>query len=175
MSDEIQVNWDDIQESRGKLLPEGKYLCSLIDVETTTNRAGAPMWTLKFEVKEGAFKGRWIWDRLFFSQKALPRVKYVFSRLGIDTRGQMTLKPGALIGRPAIVEVVIEEYEKRDGSMDERNTVPFDGYTRALENLDKRGKAPAKQEKQAKNQAPTDFDFSDEDDAEKDPLDELAF
>ena len=65
---------------------------------------------------------------MVFSQKALPRVKLICSRLGVDVAGEIDLKPEHLIEKTCLVTVTIEEYEGDEGKVKKRNSVPFSGY-----------------------------------------------
>jgi hypothetical protein len=116
-------------------IPEGKYLCRLAEVEEAHTRDGDDRWKLRFEVLEGPYQGRKIFDDLFFSAKALKRVKFVCSRLGLDVsaQGEFDLQPDHILDRVAYVTVEIEEYEDDHGVTKKRNKVPFAGYERVEE------------------------------------------
>jgi hypothetical protein len=108
-------------------LPEGSYTCKVTDVEEQTSKAGNEMWAMTWEVQGGEYHGRRVWDRLVFSDKAMPRVKLCCHALGIDTRGRVNLLPEMLLGRSCILHVEEGEYE-RDGRMVPKNVVPFAGF-----------------------------------------------
>jgi hypothetical protein len=123
------ANVDDVQDFSP--LPDGKYLCMLADLEEGSTRHGDEMWRLKFQVAEGEYKGRYVFDNLVFSDSAMKRVKLVCSRLGIDVSGEVDLTPDMLLGKMAVLTLEQEEYEDNEGRVKRRNTVPFAGYARA--------------------------------------------
>ena len=109
-------------------IPAGDYLCKCTDVEVGESRNDNEMWTLTWTVEEGEYRDRRIFDRLVFTEKAMPRIKLVCNRLGIDTSGPMNLSSWMLEGRLAEVTVFIESYQRDDGEERKRNTVPYRGY-----------------------------------------------
>jgi hypothetical protein len=111
-------------------LPDGEYPCRLEDIEESATQYGDEMWKLQFAVMSGEHKGRFIFDNLVFSAKALKRAKLICSRLGIDVSGEVELKPAMLIGKTCMLSIETEEYENEDGVLKKRNFVPFAGYER---------------------------------------------
>jgi len=123
------IDFDSIPDDNGDVLPDGTYLCKLIEVLTGKSSNGNEMWNLTWAVQEGEHANRYIWDRMVFSPKAMSRVKLICSRLGLDTTGVKNLKPGDLKGRNAYVTIETENYEStKTGRTEQRNSVPFDGY-----------------------------------------------
>lgn len=120
---------DDVQDFSP--LPDGKYLCRLSEIEETTTQYDDEMWKLKFEVIQGEFTGRFIFDNLVFSEAAIKRAKLICSRLGLDVSGELDLTPSLLEGRRCHISVLTEEYEDNEGRIKKRNIVPFAGYERA--------------------------------------------
>lgn len=111
-------------------LPEGKYLCQLKEIEESLTQNGDEMWNLRFEVVEGEYRSRVIFDRMVFSEStiALSRVKFICKRLGLDVSGEVNLVPDLLLRRTGYVSVETEEYTDRKGRTKKRNVVPFTGY-----------------------------------------------
>jgi hypothetical protein len=97
-------------------LPPGKYMCKLADIEEASTQGGDEMWNLKFQVIDGEHTGRYVFDRLVFSQAALKRVKLVCSRLGINVDGELDLTPQMLAGRTCLLSIQNEEYEDNEGN-----------------------------------------------------------
>jgi hypothetical protein len=116
-------------------LPDGKYPCRLDDIEESATQYGDEMWKLKFAVTSGEHKGRFIFDNLVFSAKALKRAKLICSRLGVDVSGEVELTPAMLIGKECILTAETEEYENEEGVLKKRNFVPFAGYERLDEGV----------------------------------------
>ena len=109
-------------------IPEGDYLCRLTDVEESETRNGDDLWKLRFAVEKGEFAGRCVFDNLVFSEKALPRVKLICSRLGVDMSGELDLQPHHLLEKTCLITVTIEDYEDEEGNTKKCNRVPFAGY-----------------------------------------------
>lgn len=127
-----RINFNDVPEA-GEFspLPEGRYLCSVDNIEEDVTRDNDEMWKVKFRVEEGPHKGRYLFDNMVFSAKAMSRVKLICSRLGIDVSGEVDLQPNMLIGREVLIDVEIEKYTDRSNQLKERNSIPFAGYFRA--------------------------------------------
>ena len=123
------VDFDEVADAEDfSPLPAGAYVCRVSGVEEKMSQAGNEMWNLKLVVEEGEYVGRYLFDNLVFVGKALPRVKLVCSRLGIDVSGQVNLLPEMLMGKRARVTVGIEPYIDEHGAQKRRNVVPFAGY-----------------------------------------------
>ena len=109
-------------------LPEGEYPCRLVDIDEASTRHGDDLWKLKFVVEEGEHSGRYVFDNLVFSERAMPRVKLICSRLGVDTTGAIDLQPEHLLEKICLITVMVEDYEDETGTAKKRNRVPFAGY-----------------------------------------------
>ena len=137
-----QIDFDEVEDVKGfKPLPAGTYTCRLEEVEESSTQWGDEMWKLKFVVTEGQYEGRWIFDNLVFSARAMKRVKFICSRLGLAVAGAMNLTPEMLQGRSCAVQVDIEDYTDGEGRAKQRNVVPFAGYE-ALEPGDRAAGLP---------------------------------
>ncbi|MEM7309290.1 MAG: hypothetical protein AAF682_21580 [Planctomycetota bacterium] len=116
-------------------IPEGKYTCQISEVRPGATRDGSERWAVRLEVAVGEYAGRTAgWDGLVWSERGLPRVKYVLDRLGFDTNGWVSLEPEDLVGRCVQATFVPEE---RDDPVSGRRVqclrVPYAGYQRAME------------------------------------------
>ncbi|MDF1798432.1 MAG: DUF669 domain-containing protein [Planctomycetota bacterium] len=111
-------------------LPEGRYRCRIAEVREGETRKGALRWAVRLEVVEGDQAGRTAaWDGLVWSERGLARVKQVLGVLGFDTSGALEVQPADLLGREAMVEFFIEEWQDpTTGRRTERLAVPFLGY-----------------------------------------------
>jgi hypothetical protein len=111
-------------------IPEGDYQCEITEVRTGATRDGSERWALRLQVLEGDYAGRTAaWDGLVWSERGLPRVKYVLTRLGFDTSGRVSLEPEDLVGRRVEAHLVLEEREDpRTGHTIKRLVVPYAGY-----------------------------------------------
>ena len=117
---------EDQPESGFVILPEGLYPVKLIAIDTDkTTRDGSEMWALTFVITGGPFEGRYIYDLMPFSERALPRVKLICSRLGVDVTkdGPIDVERGHILNTTCEVQVAHEEYEGKT-----RAKIPYDGY-----------------------------------------------
>jgi len=123
---------DDVQDF--VQLPDGKYLCQVNEIEEATTQYADEMWKIRFEVIEGKYAGRFIFDNMVFSEAAMKRVKFICSRLGLKVSGELDLTPGLLEGRKCYVSVLSEKYKNSEGKIKKRNVVPFAGYEEVKNN-----------------------------------------
>jgi hypothetical protein len=88
-------------------------------------------WTVLNDGSDREYAGRKIFDRWVFSEKALPRIKLICSRLGFDVSGdvELELTVDVFLERTALVEVFTDEYEDKTGRTKKTNRVSFDGYS----------------------------------------------
>ena len=113
-----------------RAVPPGEYVCRVAEARESQSPAGHVRWGLRWEVVRGDWVGRTAcWDSLHWSERGLPRVKFVLQMLGVDVTGQLDLKPEALNGKEAVVLVQPEEREDSvTGIRRMTNRVPFAGY-----------------------------------------------
>lgn len=110
-------------------LPAGKYLCCVGKVTPAKTRTGHEMWKMRFEVVEGSYMGRFIFDHMVFMGKGFERLKHLCLALGLEVSGELDLTPDSILGRTCFVEVEIAKYPDRNGKMKEGNQVTFAGFT----------------------------------------------
>ncbi len=124
-----KVNFSNVEDVQNfSPLPDGTYLSKLSEIEEATTQYGDELWKLRFEVIQGEYAGRIIFDNMVFSEAAMKRVKLICSRLGLDVAGELDITPGLLKDRKCYVSVLTEDYEDNEGSIKKRNVVPFAGY-----------------------------------------------
>ena len=109
-------------------LPDGEFLGRLIDIEIDRTKSGDEMWKLKWQVEGGEHNGRFLFDNMVFSIKAMPRVKLICSICGLDVSGELDLEPSMLFDKRAMISTYQEEYEDERGQKKLVNRIPFDGY-----------------------------------------------
>lgn len=122
------VNWDKIKDSEYTLIPDGDYAVIVQEVVEKNAKTGIMYWDVEFMISDGDFAGHKLHDKLFFSEKALNRVKMACHRLGVNTTGEYDFQPHTLIGRTCILTVLTEEYRDNNNTTKQRNLVPYDGY-----------------------------------------------
>lgn len=124
-----KVNFPDVPDAQNfSPLPEGKYLCKIIEIDETTTRNDDEMWKLHFKVIKGESRGRHLIDNLVFSKAAMGRVKLICSRLGLDTSQEIDVMPKLLLERKCYLMVEIQDYINDKGQNRKRNVIPFSGY-----------------------------------------------
>ncbi len=111
-------------------VPEGTYVCSVAEVRPGLTRAGDERWSLRLVVAEGEHTGKQAaWDGLVFSTRGRPRARLALQALGLPATGKVTIEPGDLEGRRALVQLRPSEYTNAAGATVRRNEVPYDGYS----------------------------------------------
>jgi hypothetical protein len=126
-------NVENVEDLRS--VPAGEYACHIAEVRETRSPSGHLRWGLRWEVDRGEWQGRTAcWDSLHWSERGMPRAKFVLSVLGFPVAGELNLEPQELIGRRALVLVQPEEREDPvTGIRRLSNRVPFTGYSALAE------------------------------------------
>lgn len=125
----VVMNFDEIDEASSfDPIPEGWYVCTLSEIEVRQTKAGDEMWGLKWEIVEGEYEGRFIWDNLVFTPKVYGRVKLLFTRCGVVPAGDFEPVPAMIEGKTVKVYTEINEYTDDNGKAKKNNKVTFDGY-----------------------------------------------
>jgi len=125
-------------------VPEGSYLCRVVETRPGTARDGSDRWGLRLEVAEGPFAGRTAaWDWITWSARGIHRVKKVLEAFGFDVRGELELEPIELVGKRARVVLETEQWEDQaTGRRLLRLRVPYMGYSRPDDGADSPESAP---------------------------------
>ena len=110
------------------VIPDGVYRAVVDGIEERRTNAGDPMWRVTLRIFDPGLKlqGRRVFDTWAFSQKALPRMKLIASRFGIDVHSDRELTPLDFLGRE--IEVEVRRRRKRAFPDREEIFVPFAGY-----------------------------------------------
>lgn len=118
----------DIEDLRA--VPRGEYACAVAEVRVSTSPTGHTRWGIRWEVVEGDFQGRTAsWDSLHWTERGLPRAKYVLRVLGFEVDGPIEVDASDLKGRKALVFCTPEEREDPlTGMRRLSNRVPYSGY-----------------------------------------------
>jgi hypothetical protein len=130
----MKVDFSQVEDSESYVsIPEGTYVCRIVEVRPYATREGSPRWSFRLEVAEGEYAGRTAaWDSLIFSERGLPRVKHVLACFGFDVSGALELSPEDLKNLRARATCTLEEYEDRlTGRRQRRLRVPYLGYENA--------------------------------------------
>jgi hypothetical protein len=110
-------------------VPEGWYDVIVTKVWVNESEKGDTYWGLEFEIVNGDFAERKIFDNLFFTEKTKSRLKLILKRLGYDVERPFDLNPDSMIGRECRVEVEIQkDVVGKGGVVSDKNKVTFAGY-----------------------------------------------
>jgi hypothetical protein len=130
----MQIDFTEIADVDDlRAVPPGEYLCQVQEVRESQSPAGHVRWGMRWEVVHGEWQGRTAcWDSLHWSERGLPRVKFVLKTLGCLAEANKDLQPDELQGRRALVTVIHEERDDPvSGLRRLSNRVPFAGYAAA--------------------------------------------
>jgi hypothetical protein len=119
-------------EGRGRVAP-GKYHVEVLDVNEDHD-SRTPCLVFKLGVLAGTVEGvagGTMYERLYLSEKARTRVALFARRLGLigpsDFGQRKTINWADAISRQAVVEVVEEEFTKKDGTKSKSSKLAFAG------------------------------------------------
>lgn len=117
-------------EEAMQLIPEDSYnvLVDACKQDYGKKEPHNEFYSLSLKVMEGEFRDKTINDSLFFTEKALPRVKTALSAMGIDVTQKINLEPEMLVGRTCQVDVKHRTYKDKDGKEQTAANVSYDGY-----------------------------------------------
>lgn len=100
-------------------LPKGDYLAIMIDSEWKDTKAGSGKYLqLTWEIVDGEFKGRRLWDRLNLQNQNDTAVKIAQGTLSAICRAVGVMRPKdscELYGKPIVVKVDVEERNDKPG------------------------------------------------------------
>ena len=110
------------------VIPDGVYRVAVDGIDERQTNAGDPMWRVTLRIVDPGLKfhGRRVFDTWAFSPKALPRMKLIASRFGIDVQSDRELTPLDFLGKE--IEVEVRKRKQRVLPDREENFVPFAGY-----------------------------------------------
>jgi hypothetical protein len=117
--DVIIPNMRDVEvadlESLGTILPEGKYLCSVISVEPSEDGAQKPFLKFEFQVVGPAdYAGKKLWDRVYLTNAALPISKAKLAAINFDTSSDRAFNAADFVGRGVMLTVAHRQGMNRD-------------------------------------------------------------
>lgn len=108
-------------------LPDGWYKVRVGQVFERNSTKVGDYYGLEFVVTMGSSEGRKIFDSMFFTPDAKPRLKLMLKRLGLDAEGTIFFTPNDLIGKTCQVNITTEE-SVYNGQKRTQNKVTFAGY-----------------------------------------------
>lgn len=97
-------------------IDEGEYLLKIVKAEVGESKAGAEKVDLQYEIMDGEYAGRKIFDTISFHPNALSFAKGTLDQLGIDTSKKFELFDLAenLLGLEVSAVVKIQESTQID-------------------------------------------------------------
>lgn len=147
-------------------LPEGDYRLKVADISQEEG-ANADYLKWKWEVTEGKFKGKNIYDNTSLAPQALWRLANLLTTLGIDVpKGELDLDFDEIIGLEVQGMVEHEDYEGRPQAR-LSDFYPVDGDAAADDDEDEEEEKPVKKGKKAKPVEDDDDEDEDEKPAKK--------
>lgn len=118
-----RLDWKDVPDPDAyALVPADEYACR-VHACTSDGLNEKEIWTVVWEITEGHLIGQRFIDRMYFSERAVSRVKLLCSRLKIPTEGAVNLLARHLINRECFVDVRVEEFRGED-----QNKVSYAGF-----------------------------------------------
>lgn len=116
---DVMVDLSNVSESGDfEAIPRGTYPAIIEDcVFEYSKSSNNPMWSLRLEVEDGEYKGRYLFHHLVFSERGLPRVRRALARLGFNELVEKPFNPekvaeeGLLVGTRCRARVDVRPYE----------------------------------------------------------------
>jgi len=124
----VRINWDSIVDTTTAVLPDGDYMVKVVDAEEKPASTGSEMISLKLQVQHGPHAGKWVWDNVVFSGKALPRLRIIGKAFGFNMAGEADITAQMFLGKVVMITTKQETYGGKT-----RAKVPFDGYAPATD------------------------------------------
>lgn len=112
----LRLDFSQVQGGDFEPIPEGDYLVEIEKVEHKHSQSGNEMLQMTFNVVEGEYAGRKVFDNYVLTQAALWKLKSLFVALGKDVSGIAEFEPDELIGNKFIATVSVEEYNGNENN-----------------------------------------------------------
>ena len=105
----IKLDFSNVTGGNFEPIPAGDYVVEIEKVENRTAKSGNEMLSLTFNVVEGEYEGRKIFDLYVLTEKALWKLKDLLVAVGVDTEGMVDLDVDDLVGEVFTATVEIQE------------------------------------------------------------------
>lgn len=110
----IKLDFSNVTGGSFEPVPAGDYLLEIEKVENKVSKAGNDMLNITFNIVEGEYEGRKIFDLYVLTEKALWKLKDLFAALEYDVDGTVEFDPQDLVGRIFTGAITVEESEGYD-------------------------------------------------------------
>lgn len=115
----INLDFSNVEDKNFDPVPADTYLVKVNNAEETVSQAGNEMINVTFEIAEGEYAGRKIFDNFVLMEKTLWKLKQFLVAIGIDVSEAVDLDVEDLIGTACEARVKI----RQDKGYDPRNTI----------------------------------------------------
>lgn len=96
----------------------GTYFLTVVDVEETESKKGAPMVKVQFEVSPGQeCEGRSVYDYIVFMDSMLWKVQKFLKCIGEPYKGEVKIDPDQWIARVCKVRIETQDYKNQNGDL----------------------------------------------------------
>lgn len=131
----VEVDLTGVEEAtddKYPLIPEGQYLVRIEKAEQKQSAKGKDYFALQFNILDGDYAGKKLFDMVSLSSGALGRLKLVLSHLEMENDGALKLYEEDFVGKCCMLDIYIsdEEYPDKDGRMiqTKKSKPSFAGY-----------------------------------------------
>ena len=108
-------NLTQAKEQEFTLIPEGQYPVLVVSAtEGESKEKKTPFIKVKYEIMEGEFSGKNIYDNFFFSEASLWRLKNALAIMGVKITDDMDVNESTFNGRTCLITVVHKEYKGKN-------------------------------------------------------------
>ena len=122
MSDQVVVDFSDVEERDFTPVPRGRYVAEVTDAEIRDGDK-YPYLMVEQTVIEGEYADRKLWDNMSFSPKALWKLKGFYRALGATdeelSSAGFDVDPESLLGLTFMIQVAV----KNDNNGEPRNVI----------------------------------------------------
>lgn len=111
-------------------LPKGGYIVRIEKVEETTSQSGNAMLNMAFEVLEGEYASRKIFENYVLKENCLWKLQSLLAAVGVSTDGVVDLDPqNELLGKVFIASVEVTQYNGQDRNNVSKHEAAPDEFT----------------------------------------------
>ncbi len=105
------VDFSDVEERDFTPIPRGRYVVEIVGAEINDGTS-YPYLGMEYQVMEGDFAERKLWDNMSFSPKALWKLKGFYRAMGATddemAAGEFNVEPDDLIGQEIMIQVAVK-------------------------------------------------------------------